>query len=78
MAQQGLAGKIEVYEIGERRLYVKNGARSIAISEDDLTPEELVGIAGDIAARQARRQEPEFELAALQAVAVPGRHGERN
>ena len=77
MAQQGLAGEIEVYEIGARRLYVKNGARSIAISEDDLTPEELVGIAGDIAARQARRLEPEFEMAAFQIVASGG-HGERN
>jgi hypothetical protein len=54
MTQQDLPGEIEVYEIGSRRLYVKIGVRSIAISEDDLTPEELMSIARDIAARQAR------------------------
>ena len=54
MIQQDLPGEIEVYEIGSRRLYVKIGARSIALSEDDLTPEELMSIARDIAARQAK------------------------
>ena len=44
---------IEVYEVGRRRLYAKTGDRIFAIFEDDLSPEELVAIAGDIAARQA-------------------------
>ena len=53
MTHLKLPREIEVYEIGARRLYVKMGLRNIAISEDDLTPEELMGIAGDIAARRA-------------------------
>jgi len=59
MTHQDLFGEIEVYEIGSRRLYVKIGGRSIAISEDDLTPEELIGIARDIAARQASLHDPQ-------------------
>lgn len=52
MTHQDLPRGIKVYDIGFRRLYVKDGARSFAISEADATPEELVGIALDIAARQ--------------------------
>jgi hypothetical protein len=52
MSHWELPRDIEVFEIGKRRLYVKNGSRSIAISEDDLTPEELMAIAQDIAARR--------------------------
>ncbi len=62
MMHQNLPGEIEVYEIGARRLYVKIGVRSIAISEDDLTPEELIGIASDIAARQAILSKPEIKM----------------
>jgi len=51
MAHQHLTGEIEVYEIGGRRLYVKAGARTFAISEDDVTPEELVAIAGHLASK---------------------------
>ena len=58
MTHQDLPREIEVYEVGALRLYVKTGNRNIAISEDDLTPEELVGIARDIASRQAERSQP--------------------
>jgi hypothetical protein len=57
MTDQELPRGIEVYEIGSRRLYVKTGARNFAISEQDVTPEELMGIAMDIAARQELRVE---------------------
>ncbi len=63
MTTQNLPLQIEVYEIGERRLYVKKGVRAFAIAEDDLTPEELVGIASDIARRQAQRSEPQVVTA---------------
>jgi hypothetical protein len=52
--EQGLPREIEVYEVGERRLYAKTRERSFAIFEDELTPEELIAIAKDIAARRAR------------------------
>jgi len=61
MTQQDLPGEIEVYEIGARRLYVKTGARNFAISEEDLTPEELMGIARDIAERKAKLSELQIE-----------------
>lgn len=54
---QDLPRGIEVFEIGSRRLYVKTGPRSFAISEDDLTPTELIRIARDIALRQAKLSE---------------------
>ena len=57
-AHQELPPEIEVYEIGERRLYVKTGARPFAISESDITPEELLCIANDIAARRATSGQP--------------------
>jgi hypothetical protein len=63
MSHQDLPPEIEVYDIGKRRLYVKTGARYFAISEDDLTPEELLGIARDIAMRQARLVTPRKEKA---------------
>jgi hypothetical protein len=65
MTHQDLPRGIEVYDIGARRLYVKTGVRNYAISEDDVTPEELVGIARDIATRQAKRTEPQIEMAFL-------------
>ena len=43
---------IEVYQVGARRLYAKTSDRSFAIFEDELTPEELVAIAKDIALRR--------------------------
>lgn len=49
---QDLPGEIEVYELGSQRLYVKTGRRNFAISEADVTPEELVTIARDMATRQ--------------------------
>ena len=60
---QDLPREIEVYEIGARRLYVKTGVRNFAISEDDLTPEELIGIARDIASRQTNVSQPQIEKA---------------
>ena len=67
MTYQDLPREIEVYEIGARRLYVKTGARNFAISEDDVTPEELVGIAAHIAAQQAKRSEPHIGQAPVTA-----------
>ena len=52
MRQQKLPQEIEVYEVGSRRLYAKNSGGGFAIFEDELTPEELVAIARDIAARR--------------------------
>ncbi len=51
VTHQELPRQIEVYEVGSRRLYVKTGTRNFAISEDDVTPEELLSIAADMAAR---------------------------
>jgi len=50
---QKLPCEIEVYEVGARRLYAKTRDRCFAIFDDDLTPEELMAIARDIAARRA-------------------------
>jgi hypothetical protein len=47
-----LPHEIEVYEVGARRLYAKTRGGNFAIFEDELTPEELVAIAKDIAARR--------------------------
>jgi hypothetical protein len=52
MTDQSLPHEIEVYEIGSRRLYAKTRGGSFALFEDELTPEELVAIARDIAARR--------------------------
>ena len=52
MTQQALPREIEVYEVGARRLYAKTRGGSFAIFEDELTPEELMAIAQDIAARR--------------------------
>ena len=70
MTHLDLPREIEVYEIGARRLYVKTGVRNFAISEDDVTPEELVGIARDIAAQQAKRSGPQIDK---EPVTVQGR-----
>jgi len=59
----GTQGQIQIYEVGARRLYVKTGTRNFAISEDDVTPEELLCIAKDIAARNARRSQPQGGVA---------------
>ena len=60
MTQQSLSGEIEVYEVGQRRLYAKTKGGTFAIFEDELTPEELVAIANDIAARRpVSPEEPE-------------------
>jgi hypothetical protein len=61
MTQQTLPHEIEVYEVGERRLYAKTKDRNFALFEDELTPEELMAIAGDIAARRTQRP-PESPL----------------
>jgi len=52
MTDQSLPQDIEVYELGKRRLYAKTSGGNFAIFEDELTPEELVAIARDIAARR--------------------------
>lgn len=52
MTDKNLPPDIEIYEIGTRRLYVKTTRGAFAIFDDELTPEELVAIAQDIAARR--------------------------
>jgi hypothetical protein len=59
---------IEVYEVGRRRLYAKTSDRIFAIFEDDLSPEELMAIARDIAARRAEAVEEGLGRPALQGV----------
>ena len=58
MQAEGLPQEIEVYEVGARRLYAKTREQSFALFEDDLTPEELIAIATDIASRRARFSRP--------------------
>ena len=50
--EHNLPQAIEVYQVGTRRLYAKTSDRSFAIFEDELTPEELIAIAKDIALRR--------------------------
>ena len=52
MTEQNLPQQIEVFEVGARRLYAKTRGGTFAIFEDELTPEELVAIARDIATRR--------------------------
>jgi hypothetical protein len=52
MLEQTLPHEIEVYQVGARRLYAKTKGGNFAIFEDELTPEELMVIAKDIAARR--------------------------
>jgi hypothetical protein len=59
MTIENLPQAIEVYEIGSRRLYAKTRGGNFALFEDELTPEELIAIARDIA---ARRPEPGPDL----------------
>jgi hypothetical protein len=63
MRQQNLPQAIEVYQVGWRRLYAKTrGDGNFVIFEDELTPEELMAIAQDIAARRSeRRTEPALQ-----------------
>jgi hypothetical protein len=53
MISQNLPSAIEIFQVGPRRLYAKTTGGAFAIFEDELTPEELVAIAQDIAARRA-------------------------
>jgi len=53
MNEQNLPREIEVYEVGARRLYAKTRGGTFALFEDELTPEELMAIAKDIAARRS-------------------------
>ena len=53
MTEQTLPREIEVYEVGARRLYAKTRGGTFAMFEDELTPEELVAIAQDIASRRS-------------------------
>jgi hypothetical protein len=55
MTDQNLPHEIEVYEVGTRRLYAKTRGGNFALFEDELTPEELVAIARDIATRRPKR-----------------------
>ncbi len=60
MTDPNLPQEIEVYQVGARRLYAKTSGGAFAIFEDELTPEELMAIAKDIAAR--RPAEPALRL----------------
>lgn len=60
MNEQNLPREIEVYEVGARRLYAKTRGGTFALFDDELTPEELMAIAQDIAAR--RSTAPMLEL----------------
>lgn len=60
MTEQILPHEIEVYQVGARRLYAKTRGGNFAIFEDELTPEELMAIARDIAAH--RPSEPALSL----------------
>jgi hypothetical protein len=62
MTQEKLPRGIEVYEIGSRRLYVKTGARNFSISEEDVTPEELVAIAEHISSRGPVLSKTDFSV----------------
>lgn len=65
---RNLPAAIEIFQVGERRLYAKTSGGAFAIFEDELTPEELVAIAEDIAARRAGE-----ETRAVAASPQPGR-----
>lgn len=52
MTEPRLPMGIEVYELANRRLYAKTSGGAFALFEDDLTPEELIAIAEDIAKRR--------------------------
>ena len=47
---------IEVYDLANRRLYAKTDGRAFALFEDELSPEELIAIAWDIARRRAQKR----------------------
>ncbi len=53
MREQSLPLDIEVYDFANRRLYAKTKDTPFALFEDELSPEELIAIAGDIARRRA-------------------------
>ncbi len=55
MTEQHLTGEIEVFDLAQRRLYAKTQGRTFALFEDELTPEELIAIAQDIANRRAEQ-----------------------
>lgn len=48
MSAKSMSGGIEVIDLGYRRLYVKR-SNGFVLHHDDLTPQELLGIATDIA-----------------------------
>jgi hypothetical protein len=58
MTDSNFPHEIEVYEVGKRRLYAKTRGGNFAIFEDELTPEELIAIAKDIAARRPEGYQP--------------------
>ena len=52
MNDRNLPLDIEIYQVGSRCLYAKTTGGAFAMFDDELTPEELVAIAQDIAARR--------------------------
>jgi len=55
MSGKSNAGNIEILDLGQRRLYIKTST-GFVIHNDDLTPEELLVIAKDIALRDKERR----------------------
>ena len=70
MRDLNLPPEIEVFEVGSRRLYVKLTQGAFAIFEDELSPEELMGIAHDILARRTGEREPVLAAATDGELAV--------
>ncbi|HLH55118.1 MAG TPA: hypothetical protein VKY92_16040 [Verrucomicrobiae bacterium] len=65
MIDRTLPQAIEVFEVAQRRLYIKTEGGCFALFEDELTPEELIAIAHDIAARKQNPIEPVTELGSV-------------
>ena len=62
MSAKGISAGIEVHDLGMRRLYVKLST-GFVLHNDDLTAEELLAIAEDIARRERKpRLGPNLEL----------------
>lgn len=68
MIEKNLPPDIEIYQIGTRRLYAKTTGGTFAIFDDELTPEELVAIAQDIAARRVPATELSHQAGSMAEV----------
>jgi hypothetical protein len=55
MSAKNIRNGIEIHDVGGRRLYVKS-TTGFVLHNDDLTPEELVAIATDIAGHNLEKE----------------------